>query len=52
MRHLQADVGAVQGRRSVHVSELVEVSAYQRDHLPAAGQRKKKKRLSDLAGQR
>lgn len=37
MRHLQADVGAVQGRRSVHVSELVEVSADQGDHLPAAG---------------
>lgn len=52
VRHLQADVGAVQGRRSVHVSELVEVSAYQRDHLPAGGERKKKKRLSDLTEQR
>lgn len=37
VRHLQADVCAVQGRRSVDVSELVEVPADERDHLPAAG---------------
>lgn len=37
VRHLQADVGAVQGRRSLHVSGVVEVSAYKGDHLPPAG---------------
>lgn len=50
MRHLQADVGAVQGRRSVHVSELVEVSAYQRDHLPAGGGKEKEEAAQWLRG--
>lgn len=51
VRHLQADVGAVQGRRSLQVSDVVEVSAYQGDHLPAAGETRRK-RLNAVTEQR